>query len=276
MRLFNSTSPRALFAPEGGASGTLAGALYGDQTEEGPGAGAGDTVAATDSVAPADTGSVSGSVTTDGSVTTEGTVAADGLLTKDPDAKDGDSKDPKDPAPTVAEAFTVESYKDLALPEGITVDAPMFDKFKGLAAELNVSPENATKLLDFHKDFLVSQQDIMSKAITAQDQAWAKELAAIPEFQGENRKAAQEVVGRFIAEFGSPEVRNLLTSYGLQNNPALARLFYSAASALVEGDADPSGAPAPVSRNGKPIKGQSLAQALYSETDPEGLGQAQA
>lgn len=178
-----------------------------------------------------------------------------GILTAD--------ETPTPPEPTT---YTVESYSELQLPEGLTVDQPMFDKFKGLAAELSVSPEAAGKLLALQKEFQESQQTMMAKAIAEQNQRWAAELNTIPELSGDNRAKAQEVIGRAIAEFGTPKVREVLSAYGLQNNPDLARFIYSMAEAVVEGDADPAGGVVANGRQGRP-RGQTLGQLLYGDDD---------
>lgn len=188
------------------------------------------------------------------------TPPADDLLTKDPDAKPGEGE----PAPSTP-TYTAESYADLALPEGMTVDAPMFDKFKAMALDTATSPEAATKYLGLLKEFQESQTSMMTKAIIEQDQRWSAELKSIPEFSGANYAKAQEVIGKAIAEFGSPAVRDVLAAYGLQNNPALGRFIYTMSHALVEGEADPSGGVAPVGRNGRPVRGVALQDLLYPE-----------
>lgn len=241
------------------SNATLGATLYGT-----------DTAAATTEATTATTtaATTEGATTAaEGATTTtetkaEGTTeaAAEGILTKIP--AEGETKTEGEAA--TAPVLTVESYKDLALPDGLTVDEPMFGKFKSLAAELGIPPEAAPKLLALQKEFQESQASALTASMQAQDATWSKELDTIPEFQGPNRAKAQEVIGRMITEFGSPEVRTLLGTYGLANNPVLARWIYSMGQAMVEADAAPVGQPVRTGANGRRL-GSTLGEILYGD-----------
>jgi hypothetical protein len=190
------------------------------------------------------------------------------------EAKAGDDKGKEAKsadAPASDAPLTVESYKDLALPEGLEVDDTLFTQFKEVAAATGVPPEKAPALLDLYQKALASQQEANIAYIRDQDAKWRAELEAIPEFSGERAARSRAVLGRAIEEFGgSPEqvsrLRTTFDTYGLSNNPDLARLLYNMSVGLVEGIAPTPGTPAPNGGQRAQVRGKSLGQVLYPET----------
>lgn len=183
------------------------------------------------------------------------------------EAKEGDK--PAEPAvePKVeAEApavLTAESYADLKIAEGFTVNDEALTGAKAIFIEGQVAPEVAQKLLDLYTNNIKSTAEAAQRA--AQDQftslntKWTGETNALPEFQGEAKKQTLAILGRTMDEFGSPEAREAFNLTGAGNNPHIVKYILSLAQAVVEGSPTAAGRPPTTD----PRKGKSLGQRLY-------------
>lgn len=164
--------------------------------------------------------------------------------------------DPEAPAPLTPDSYT------LALPEGFTLDDTLMSEAKTLFAEAKLDPKSAQPLVDIYVKALQAQA--AQAAATAQE--WLTASNALPEFQGEMRKTSLATIGRFMDEYGSPEVKQVLEATGLGNHPALVKLIHNAAKALNEGGPVPSGTPTPQGRNGRPAPGSTPGQIMYGDS----------
>lgn len=168
-----------------------------------------------------------------------------------------------------AEALSLASY-DLKVPEGLTVDAALMDKFKAASLEGKVAPAAAQGYLDLYHEALKTAQSSANDAASAQSASWLTETLALPEFTGATKDASLATLGRFMDEYGSNDLKAVLDSTGLGNNPHVVRALLKAAQALDEGRPAPAGAPAnPGPNNGKPLLGRTPGQILYPDTNPQ-------
>ncbi len=142
------------------------------------------------------------------------------------DGKDADGKDKPAGAP--------EAYADFKLPEGVGMDAPTLDAFKGLAKELNISQESAQKLIDLQSTLVAKQAQEYQAAVVKQSQDWAAEVKNDPELGGENYDKSVASAIKVIQSFGDPALTELLNDSGLGNHPALFKFCHRISAAISE------------------------------------------
>lgn len=234
-------APASLYPADGGAAAAAAAqpALAGADTTA---AGAGtDTVAAgagTDTVAAgAGTDTVSGTDTQAGTDTTAGT-----------------------------DSLSAASY-DFKLPEGFIGDDALTTQAKDTFAAAGVAPDKAQGLVDLFGKAMKASADAQVAAHTTQQNTWIAEINSMPEFTGPTRETSLASIGKLFDEFGTPEAKAALNSYGVGNNPALVKMMLKIASTVSEGA--PSGQGRPTGVNGKTQARAGTPGSLY---DNDGRG----
>ena len=153
--------------------------------------------------------------------------------------------------------LTADSYAEVTLPEGLTVDDALFGEAKSIFAEAGVKPSEAPKLLGVFEKALKAQAEAQQAAFQTMNETWKTEALALPEFSGAKREASQALIAKVIDEFGGDEVREVLNATGAGNNPALVRMVLKIGEALSEGRPARTGQPA--NSGGK----KSYADAVY-------------
>lgn len=196
----------------------------------------------------------------------------------DPAAQPADAAKPAEGDPPKAEPeaptpLTAASYADLALPEGLTVDAALFDRAKETFASVGVDPTKAPALLALFNDALTAQNKVVTDALAhhaQQQQAYTTEFNALPEFQGERRAQSVAVLGRALEEFAPnpARLRADLDASGMGNHPDLIQAMLKMASMLVEDAPSSTGRERPLGPNGTagPNRNLSLGQRIYGAT----------
>lgn len=137
--------------------------------------------------------------------------------------------------------------EDLKLADGFEADPEAMAEFGEFAKQNGLKQEQAQAALDlFQKNVqaqvakLVQDQRAAWKTIT---DGWVSELDKTPEFSGDNKVKSQQIIGRALDEYGSPEAREAFNLTGAGNNPAVVKFIYSMAKALDEGTPLPQGNP---------------------------------
>lgn len=115
--------------------------------------------------------------------------------------------------------------------EGNAFDEAVIGKFSEVAKELNLSQDNAQKVLDKMSPVLAARQ---AEAITALRSEWVTSAKADPEFGGAKLTENMAVAKQALDTFGSPELNKLLNESGLGNHPEIIRAFYRAGKAIAE------------------------------------------
>ncbi|MCP4127339.1 MAG: hypothetical protein GY753_09785 [Gammaproteobacteria bacterium] len=127
-----------------------------------------------------------------------------------------------------------ENYEAFTLPEGMEVSEEDTKAFGEVAKELNLSQEQAQKLVELEGQREMAKAENVVKAYQAQTLAWKGETLALPEFKGEEGKANMASANKAINELGTPELKEMLGLYdpkknprglGLGNHPAMAAFF---------------------------------------------------
>nr|WP_154927527.1 peptidase [Pantoea agglomerans] len=143
---------------------------------------------------------------------------------KNGDKKDGDKKPEGAP----------EAYEFKA-PEGGELDKEAVAQFEPIARELNLSQEQAQKLVDLYgskvmPQLMKQQADTWQKQVADWGTA-AKEDAEIggDKFDGNLTRAKQA-----MDKFATPQLREFLETTGMGNHPELIRVFVKVGAAMSE------------------------------------------
>lgn len=122
--------------------------------------------------------------------------------------------------------------------EGKEFDPVVMEKFSEVAKELNLSQDNAQKLIDKIAPALAERQ--MAQLESAKE-AWADSARSDKEYGGDKLTENLAVAQKAMNQFGSPELRTLLNESGLGNHPEIIRAFYRAGKAISEDSFVPNG-----------------------------------
>lgn len=150
------------------------------------------------------------------------------------DAGQGGKQDEPEGAP--------EQYEFKA-PEGREYDASVINAFSEVAKELNLSQDEADKVLSKMAPLIAERQVEQIEAVQAK---WADESKADKEFGGDKLEENIAIAKGALEKFGSPELNQLLKETGAGNNPEIIRLLYRVGKATGEDKVVPGshGAPA--------------------------------
>lgn len=116
-----------------------------------------------------------------------------------------------------------ENYSDFTLPEGVTISEEMTSEFKTLAKELNLSQEQAQKLVNLQ---VKNSQGTTDRILTDYQQTvkgWKSESEKA--FGGELKDRLTSSAKALARFEGGTQVKELLNQTGLGNHPAFVRLF---------------------------------------------------
>jgi hypothetical protein len=119
-----------------------------------------------------------------------------------------------------------EEYEDFEVPEGIMgLDSETIDGFKGVAKELNLTQEQAQKLVDFGVKREQAQHEMAEK--------WAEDFKQRPNYQEELRNAAK---GRDFLAQDIPELKQILADPRIGNNHVFIRALEKVGRTISEDD----------------------------------------
>jgi hypothetical protein len=147
-----------------------------------------------------------------------------------------------------------EAYEAFTVPENYDQSSDMVGEFKGLAKELNLTQEQAQKLIELDVKRTQSSTEALQKA----SNEWAEAAKADAEFGGDKLDESLVSAKKALDAFGSPELKTLLNDSGLGNHPDVIRFMVRAGKAISE-DGFVSGARGANSSGG--------AQRLYSNSN---------
>lgn len=135
---------------------------------------------------------------------------------------DGDQQAEKPGAP--------EKY-EFTPPDGQTFDDTVLEAYSEVAKELNLSQDDAQKLLDKVAPVMAARQ---AEQIAQVKEGWADAARTDKEFGGDKLDANLGVAKKALDAFASPELKTLLNEAGLGNHPEVIRFMYRAGKAISE------------------------------------------
>lgn len=124
-----------------------------------------------------------------------------------------------------------ESYADFKLPEGVEQNEAMLTEFRGLAKELNLSQEQAQKLVDLQAKMTKGHADATQAQWKETVDNWKKETL---QSLGANYKEELAFAAKSRDRFASPELRQLLDETGLSNHKAVLSMFIQLGKTISE------------------------------------------
>lgn len=149
---------------------------------------------------------------------------------EDEQSAGGESKDGK---PAAGEL-------EIKLPEGVEVDAAALDAFKGIAKELGLTSESASKLVAWNAAQRAEAAKADTVAASTRSQVWLDEVSKDSEFGGEKLKASMADAQKAMRRFGDKELSEFLThpEIGLANHPGIFKMLARIGRVTAEDKAD--------------------------------------
>ncbi|MEG5871089.1 peptidase [Enterobacter ludwigii] len=118
--------------------------------------------------------------------------------------------------------------------EGVELDTEALKDFEPVARELNLTNEQAQKLVDAYPKILAGVQQRQAEAWQKQTEGWAETVKADKEIGGDKLTANLSAAQRALDQFGTPELKEYLNATGLGNHPDLVKTFVKIGKAMSE------------------------------------------
>ena len=118
--------------------------------------------------------------------------------------------------------------------EGVELDTEALKDFEPVARDLNLTNEQAQKLVDAYPKILAGVQQRQAEAWQKQTEGWAETVKADKEIGGDKLTANLSAAQRALDLFGTPELKEYLNTTGLGNHPDLVKTFVKIGKAMSE------------------------------------------
>ena len=119
--------------------------------------------------------------------------------------------------------------------EGQELDTAALEQFEPIARELNLSNEQAQKMVDLYgTKILPMVQQQQAEAWQKTTEQWAEDVKADKEIGGDKLTANLSAAQRALDLFGSPALKEYLEGTGLGNHPELVKTFIIIGKAMSE------------------------------------------
>ncbi|MGV3930473.1 peptidase [Citrobacter braakii] len=118
--------------------------------------------------------------------------------------------------------------------EGVELDTEALKDFEPVARELNLTNEQAQKLVDAYPKILAGVQQRQADAWQATTEQWAADVKADKEIGGDKLTGNLSAAQRALDQFGTPELKEYLNTTGLGNHPDLVKTFVKIGKAMSE------------------------------------------
>lgn len=126
-----------------------------------------------------------------------------------------------------------EAYEFKAA-EGVELDTEALKDFEPVARELNLTNEQAQKLVDAYPKILAGVQQRQADAWQKQTEGWAEAVKADKEIGGDKLESNLSAAQRALDQFGTPELKEYLNVTGMGNHPELVKAFVKIGKTMSE------------------------------------------
>lgn len=151
---------------------------------------------------------------------------------KEAEAKE--SKDSEDASKDTEGAPT--EYADFTVPEEMGIDQTALEAFVPVAKELNLTQDQAQKLIDLQTDFVQKNAEAQMNAWAKTQTEWRDAVKADTEVGGDAMDEKVALAKKALDKVGTPELRALLDATGTGNNLEFIR-FFARVGGLIGDDA---------------------------------------
>ncbi len=151
-----------------------------------------------------------------------------------------------------------ETYADFTAPEGVQLSPELAGEFGTLAKSLNLSQENAQKMVDVAAKLAQHGAQAQAGQVQTIHDEWRALTTADKEFGGEKLAENLAIAKAAMLATTTPQLQMLLDRSGLGNNPEVIRHFLKIAPAFAP-DKFVAGGTAP------PKAGASASKVLYPQ-----------
>ncbi|CZV22017.1 Uncharacterised protein [Enterobacter hormaechei] len=158
---------------------------------------------------------------------------ADGDKPQEEKPADGDKPADKSEDEEQKQEGAPEKYEFTA-GEGVELDSEALKDFEPVARDLNLTNEQAQKLVDAYPKILAGVQQRQAEAWQKQTEGWAETVKADKEIGGDKLTANLSAAQRALDQFGTPELKEYLNATGLGNHPDLVKTFVKIGKAMSE------------------------------------------
>ncbi len=124
-----------------------------------------------------------------------------------------------------------EKYTDFIMPEGMTLDKDTAEKAMALFKEMNLSQEQAQKLVTLQAENAKALNEAILQGYQQQVNEWKDSSIKL---YGAKSQEEFAVAAQAINRFGTPELRAILNETGLGNHPELVKFFVQVGHAIKE------------------------------------------
>jgi len=139
--------------------------------------------------------------------------------------KDGEANKDKDNSVDKSKQGAPETYADFKIPEGMELDKGLLEKSIPVLKELNLSQEQAQKLVDLQTQFSTKYAENAAKAWKDTVDKWVGDAKSDKEFGGAKFNDSIVVAKDAINKFGGPGFKEMLDFTGIGNHPEMIRFL---------------------------------------------------
>jgi len=150
------------------------------------------------------------------------------------DGKTSDDKSEKEGAP--------EKYEDFKLPDGMEMDKESLEKFLPLAKELDLTQEEAQKLIDFKSDAKKEESQKQWDHWENTQKEWVEDSRNDKEIGGEKFEENLAVAKKALDAYGNEALKDLADATGVGNNKEFIRFLVKVGKDISEDKLRISGA----------------------------------
>jgi hypothetical protein len=159
-----------------------------------------------------------------------------------------DAAPPVEPPKPAAEAPVIPETYEFKAPEGYEISPELIAEATPLLKELNLTQEQANKLMDFYNANSLKAMKGAEEFVTKTREGWVQEIMNDREL-GPRIDEVKSEIGKALNSLGNPELvtkfKDAMNLTGAGDHPAFVKAFYAMAKNLNEGRHVPGGQPSP-------------------------------
>jgi hypothetical protein len=151
-------------------------------------------------------------------------------------SSDGEGKGTA-PGSDEAPSGAPEAYAAFDLAEGVQYSEAQMEGAKGIFKEINISQEDAQKLVNFQSEWATKltqeHTDASAKALSTVQAGWTEQIRKDPDVGGTNLPGSQNLVKAALVNVtGGKELEEILVKFGLASHPTIFKYLVNVGNRL--------------------------------------------